>query len=91
MYRITPYTRKQARRLGVTVRQSTDRAKKIDVFKQGSKVASVGAAGMSDYPTYRRTRGDKYARTRRKLYKMRHERDRHVVGSPGFYADQLLW
>jgi hypothetical protein len=90
-YRITSYTRKRAQQLGVQVRPSTIPSKKIDVFKKGKKVASVGAAGMNDYPTFRRTRGEAYASRRRRYYKQRHEKDRHRVGSAGYYADKLLW
>lgn len=28
---------------------------------------------------------------RRKLYKQRHEKDRHVIASSGYFADQILW
>ena len=90
-YTITNYTRKQAKKLGVVVKHSTNKTKKIDVFKNGEKVASVGALGMNDFPTYMRKRGMKYAKTRRRLYKMRHEKDRHTVGTAGYYADKLLW
>ena len=90
-YTITKYTYKQAKKLGVTVKQSTNKTKKIDVYKKGKKVASVGARGYNDFPTFMKLKGKKYAQTRRKLYKMRHEKDRHVKGSRGFYADRLLW
>jgi hypothetical protein len=90
-YTITKYTYKQAKKLGVTVKPSTNKTKKIDVYKKGKKVASVGARGMNDFPTYMKLKGKKYAQTRRKLYKMRHEKDRHKKGSNGFYADRLLW
>ena len=90
-YQITRYTYKQAKKLGVTVKPSTNNTKKIDVFKKGKKMASVGANGMNDFPTYMKNRGLKYAKTRRKLYKIRHERDRHTRGTPGYYADKLLW
>jgi len=95
-YRITPYTLKQAKRLGVVVKPSRVSGKKIDVFKDGKKVASVGATGYADYPTFlgmersgKVERG--YAERRRKAYKFRHAKDRRVVGSRGYYADQLLW
>jgi hypothetical protein len=91
MYTITPYTYKQANKLGVSVKRSTNKTKKIDVFKNNKKVASVGANGMSDYPTYIKSRGIKYAKTRRRLYKMRHEKNRHIPETAGFYADKLLW
>jgi hypothetical protein len=70
--------------------------KKIDVFKNGKKIASIGARGMNDYPTYleKEKKGyfpKGYANKRRKLYKERHEKDRHIVGSNGYYADKILW
>jgi hypothetical protein len=46
MYHITPYTYKKAKTLGVSVKPSTNTSKKIDVFKKGKKVASVGGAGL---------------------------------------------
>ena len=90
MYTITPYTYKQAKRLGVTVKPSTNKTKKIDVYKQGEKIASVGANGMNDFPTFIKKKGLKFAKTRRRLYKMRHEKDRHVKWSRGWLADRLL-
>ena len=90
-YKILPYSYKQARSLGVKIRPSKNKTKKIDVIKRGRVVASVGAYGMNDYPTYRATRGAAYAKERRRLYKIRHTKDRHVSGSPGFYADRILW
>ena len=96
-YHITKYTYKQAAKIGVRVKPSTNQTKKIDVFKQNKngkperKIASVGALGMNDFPTYIQKRGLNYAKTRRRLYKMRHERDRHVKWSRGWLADKLLW
>ena len=77
--------------MGVTVRNSTNKTKKIDVYSNGKKIASVGAVGMNDFPTYMKLKGNKYAKTRRRLYKMRHEKDRHEKWSRGWLADQLLW
>jgi len=90
-YKITDYTMQQAAKLGVTVKPSTNKKKKIDVFKNGEKVASVGAKGYSDYPTYMKTNGKEFAEERRRLYKIRHKKDRKEKGSQGFYADRLLW
>ncbi len=55
------------------------------------KIASVGANGMNDYPTYIATRGKAFAKTRRRLYKRRHEKDRHKKWTNGWLADKLLW
>lgn len=90
-YSITKYTIEQAKKLGVVVKKSSVKGKKIDVFKNGEKVASVGALGYADYPTYIKTKGKKYADERRRLYKIRHTKDRNVKGSDGYYADKLLW
>jgi hypothetical protein len=90
-YKILSYTLKQAIKLRVKVFPSTNPLKKIDVFKDGVKVASVGAIGYLDYPYYIKLHGKGYADERRKLYKMRHAKDRFKVGSNGYYADKLLW
>jgi hypothetical protein len=95
-YSITKYTYNKAKQFGVSVKPSTNKTKKIDVYKKGKentliKVASVGAAGMNDYPTYMKKKGIQYAKTRRRLYKIRHNRDRKTRGTPGWYADKLLW
>jgi hypothetical protein len=90
-YSITNYTRKQAKRIGVIVKPSTNPEKKIDVFRKSRKIASVGANGMNDFPTYIKKRGLTFAKTRRRLYKMRHEKDRHIKWSNGWLADKLLW
>ena len=90
-YIITKYTREQAKKLGVVVKPSKTKGKKLDVFKNNIKIASVGAIGYSDYPTHIKSKGKEYANKRRKLYKQRHNQDRKVRGSNGFYADKLLW
>ena len=96
-YKITSYTLKQAKKLGVTIKPSKNKGKKIDVYnKQGDKLASVGALGMNDYPTFmeKEKKGlvpEGTATKRRKAYKTRHESDRHKRGSNGFFADKILW
>jgi hypothetical protein len=95
-YKITNYTKAQAKKLGVSVRQSSVKGKKIDVVKDGKKIASVGAIGYNDYPTFKKLEASGEvpkgtAEKRRKLYKDRHDKDRKVKGSRGFWADKLLW
>jgi hypothetical protein len=91
MYIIKKYTYNKARKLGLTVIRSKNKTKKLDVYKKGKKIASIGANGMNDFPTYIDKFGLKFAKTRRRLYKKRHEKDRHVKGSNGWLADKLLW
>lgn len=74
--------------MGLIVKPSLNKDKKLDVYK---KVATIGAKGMNDYPTYIKKNGIQFAKTRRLLYKMRHEKDRHVKNSNGWFADKLLW
>ena len=57
----------------------------------GNLLASVGDINYLDYPSYLRYCGKKIAEERRKAYKIRHEKDRHIKGSAGYYADHLLW
>ena len=91
-YRIKPYSYKKARELGVTIKPSTVDGKKIDVFnKQGKKLASIGALGYGDYPTFWNEKGKEYADKKRKAYKSRHAKDRVVRGTAGYYADKILW
>lgn len=91
-YQIKPYSYRRATALGVKIKPSTVKGKKIDVFnKKGEKLASIGALGYGDYPTFWATKGKAFADEKRRLYKMRHEKDRKVRGSAGYYADQILW
>jgi len=91
MYEITEYSKLQAKKLGVQIKPSTRKGKKLDVFRNNEKVASIGAKGYKDFPTYTKEKGLQYAKERRKLYKERHEKDRHKKGSAGFYSDKILW
>lgn len=91
-YNILPYSYQRARELGVVIKPSRVSGKKIDVFnKKGEKIASIGAIGYDDYPTFIKKKGKTYADERRKAYKARHAKDRVVKGSPGWYADKILW
>jgi len=96
-YIISDYTKRQAKRLGVEVKPSTRKNKKIDVFHNDKKVASVGAKGYKDYSIYLKEEGQKVANERRRLYRIRHARDskRKPGGiekqTPGYFARQLLW
>jgi hypothetical protein len=95
-YRITDYTKNKAKFIGVTVRPSKVKGKKIDVYLNGIKVASVGALGYPDYPTWMKLEAQGkvpkgFAEMRRKNYKSRHQKNRLKKGSAGYYADQLLW
>lgn len=91
MYKIKKYSYDQAKKLGVEIKQSSNPKKKIDVFKNGIKIAVIGARNYADYPSYLEIEGKQYAENRRRLYKARHEKTRKVVGSNSWWADNLLW
>lgn len=87
MYTILPYTKDKAKQLGVTVTPSTKKGKKIDVFKNGKLIVSIGAIGYKDYPTYLKEDGQAIANERRRLYRLRHTKN--TLGEQ--LALNLLW
>lgn len=90
MYQILPYSYQQAKRLGVFITPSENKNKKVDVYKNSKKVASIGDVNYQDYPHY--LQKDKaLANQRRKLYHIRHKGDSDKVGTPGYYASKILW
>jgi len=77
--------KERAKLLGVEVKPSTRKHKKLDVFDAtGKKVASIGDVRYSDYLQH----GDE---ERRKRYKARHEQHRNKKGTASYYADKILW
>ena len=87
MYHILPYTYDRAKMIGVEVKPSTKAHKKIDVYKGGKLIASVGDTRYKDFPTYVKDAGMAYALKRRALYYKRHKDE----GLPGKLAMELLW
>jgi hypothetical protein len=94
-YKITMYSKKKAKNLGLIIKLSTRKNKKIDVFKKEKgkliKVASIGHIDYMDYPTYIKKKGLKYAKERQRLYKIRHEKYRKIKNTPSYFADNILW
>ena len=88
-YKITDYSYDQAKKLQAEIKPSTNKKKKIDVFKNNKKIASIGAIGYNDYPTFIEKKGIEFANQRRKLYKIRHKKDLNTKN--GFYANKILW
>lgn len=87
MYVITPYTKEKAKQAGLTVQPSTRKGKKLDVFKDGKYLDSIGALGYSDYSSYLEKEGKAYADERRRLYHLRHTKN--TLGEQ--LAKWLLW
>lgn len=76
-----------AKKLNVIIKPSANPKKKIDVFKNDKKIASIGAIGYSDYPHYVKEQGNEYADKRRSLYHQRHKGS----GIGEYYSKNLLW
>jgi hypothetical protein len=87
MYDITTYTKDRAKKVGLEVRPSKRKGKKIDVFKDGQYVASVGAIGYKDFPTFEATEGREVAEEHRRRYHLRHTKE--TLGE--LLALYLLW
>ena len=90
MYEIKSRSKQRAKELGVEIKPSTVKNKKIDVYKDDKKIASIGDKRYKDYPTYLQE-NKKIAEERKQLYKERHKKDRMKKGTPGYYADKILW
>jgi hypothetical protein len=67
-----------------TYTQLMSKCLKIVIVGDITSVASIGDIRYSDYLQH-----DDEERRRR--YKARHEPHRHKKGTPGYYADQILW
>jgi hypothetical protein len=90
-YKITEYSKKKASELHVKIKPSENPAKKIDVYKNNVKIASIGSIKNLDYPTYILEKGKTYADERRRLYRIRHKKDLNNKNGNGYYANKILW
>tara|TARA_R110002153_G_scaffold42788_3_gene121363 strand:+ start:1052 stop:1339 length:288 start_codon:yes stop_codon:yes gene_type:complete len=93
-YKIKPLQRTKAKNLGLTIKPSTNKKKKVDVFKGDKKVGSVGALGYNDYATYIQKIGKKDADVKRKNYLKRHAKEPKIKEGKktnSYYADKILW
>jgi|APGre2960657373_1045057.scaffolds.fasta_scaffold68104_2 hypothetical protein len=94
-FKINEYHLTQAKKYGVTIDYSKNKDKKLAIFKNGIKIADIGAVGYYDYQSYKEaeskglfTKGT--AEMKRKAYKKRHAKD-NVKETAGFYALNILW
>ncbi len=89
-YVIKPYSYKRAEELNVTIKPSNKKNKKIDVYKNNKYICSIGDDNYTDYPTLLLT-DHKLARQRQILYHKRHKKYSNIIGSPSYYAYNILW
>ncbi len=77
--------KRNAAKIGVSVKPSKNKNKKLDVFsKDGKKLASIGSKYYYDYTI---TRDKK----KQKAYKARFAKTRNKIGTPSYFADRILW
>jgi hypothetical protein len=89
MYKIKDYSYKKARELSLDIKPSKKTGKKIDIYKNGEYVTSIGSIKHKDYPTYVLENGKTYADERKRLYHMRHKKDLKYLR--GGLASKILW
>lgn len=94
-YQITTEIKKKAEAIGVEVKPSTRKGKKLDAYKDGIYQASFGASGYADYHIHKKEHGEAYAQERRRLYLIRHKdeapktKDGKLTAS--YLAKKILW
>ncbi len=89
MYKIKNYSYEQAKKLGVEIKPSKTKNKKIDVYKDNALIYSIGDKRYFDYPTYLQE-NKKIAEERKRLYHIRHRKD-NIPNTKGFYSLKILW
>ena len=91
MYSITSYSFKKAKLLNVDIQPSKHKNKKIDVYKNGKFICSIGDLKYFDFPTYQAKYNLEYAKKRQALYHLRHNKEKNITGTAGYYAFHILW
>ena len=101
MYVITDYSKLRLKELNdaldsnaISIEPSKNKTKKIDIFINNKKVASVGAIGMKDFPTHIKERGLEFANKRQKAFNNRFKRIPNIKNGKitnMFYSRYFLW
>ena len=90
-YKILKSQLKNSKKLNVKIVTSTNPKKKLDIFKDTKKIASIGDINYGDYHTYIKTKGKTFAVKRKEAYKKRHAKTLDKKGTASYYADKILW
>jgi hypothetical protein len=93
-YQIQQRQKAQAKKLGLTIKSSTNKKKKIDIFKGKDKIGSAGAIGYNDFATYLKSIGKEAANKKRLAYLKRHSKEPKMKDGKrtnSYYADEILW
>jgi hypothetical protein len=87
MYPIRPLQIQNSRKLGLTIKPSTKKNYKLDVYKDGDYITSIGHKKYKDYAIYLEEKGKDYADERKRLYHLRHRNE----GIRGELSKLILW
>ncbi len=91
-YKITSYSYKKAKQLNVVIKPSEKANKKIDIYdKNNNYICSIGAKNYGDYPTFLLTHTQEYANKKRQSFHSRFRRFKDKIGTPAYYALNILW
>tara|TARA_R110000803_G_scaffold192571_1_gene255426 strand:- start:938 stop:1225 length:288 start_codon:yes stop_codon:yes gene_type:complete len=93
-YKIKQIQIDKANKLGLTIKASSNKNKKLDIYKNDKKVGSIGAIGYKDYGTYLEELPKKEADLKRKNYLARHSKEpksKDGKKTNSYYADKILW
>ena len=96
-YKVKQLQLDKANELGVKIRPSTNKNKKLDIYIRDKKIYSIGGAGYNDYATYIKDKNvsKEDAEKRRVSYIARHSKepkiDKDGEYTKSLYADEILW
>jgi hypothetical protein len=89
MYDIKPYSYEKAHELGLDIKPSKRKHKKIDIYKDGDYICSIGDNRYMDYPSFLERDGYEIAELHRQRYHNRHKKDLNYL--KGFLSLYILW
>ena len=100
-YIITDYSKNRLQELNtklntdaITIKPAENINKKIDIFINNIKIATIGDNNYDDYPNYILKNGIDYANKRRKLYYTRHSKEADIKDNkitPAWFSKYFLW
>ena len=88
MYKINKKQYEIADKLGLVITPSIKKDKKLDVYKNGKYLVSIGAKGSDDYHSHFKNNNLVFANERKRLYLLRHKDN---IGDAGRLSKYLLW
>jgi hypothetical protein len=100
-YIITDYSKNRLQELNnaldtdkITIKPAEDITKKIDIFINNKKIATIGDNNYEDYPNYILKNGLEFANKRKELYYARHSKEADIKDNKitnSLWTRYLLW